>query len=138
MATQYSDASSLPSATYRDYVLSFVGPFDHYVIFQSGQYEYIGYVWNKWGKDVTIRIYRVGVGSYNYRWTVDVTNSQTLVNINEPMYCYSSESELGTYYMPQTVSAAGSIASLVLSCTIAVIFIFRGVWGLCGKSSRSS
>lgn len=130
MGTQYSEAASLPSAAYRDFILSHVGLFDHYVIYQSGQYEYTGYVWNKWGKKITIQITRSSTGTgYNNRWSSSVIEgAEHYFTITEPMYCYSTESNYGSFYVPQTVVQTGVTASCVLLGVVVVWLAFRSVW----------
>lgn len=130
MANQYSDATSLPSTTYRDFVLSYVGAFDHYVLFQSGQYEYTAYVWNAWGKSLEITITRTNYGTgYQNRWESEVReNRQVNYTITEPMYAYSTEQGEGVFYKTATLDAAADIAALVIAATVAVVLMFRRVF----------
>lgn len=129
--SQYTSASGLPSSTYRDLVLSYVGMFDHYVLYQTAQYEYTGYVWNRWGKRLKITIYREanGDGYYNYRWRSDVQEDATVAyQIYEPMYAYSTETGEGVYYMPETHQATMATACLITCCIIAVILMWKRVF----------
>lgn len=132
MATQYQDVSSLPSATFRDYILSYVDMWDHYVIYQSQQYEYYGYVWDDWGNSTLIRIYRTNDSGYYTRWYTsiqyDVAHAYTIV---EPMYAYSTEKGDGQYYMPQNFQAASAISQIIITVTIAFVLMFRGL--LCSR-----
>lgn len=128
MATQYQNVNNLPSSTYRDYVLSQVGLFDRYVLYQSGQYEYTAYIWNKWGRKTVVTISRVGANT-SYHWRSEVQeNVQHSFTITEPMYCYSSNSEYGIYTPNPQLTAAGSYASMLIFVSICVIFIYRAVW----------
>lgn len=128
MATQYQDVSSLPSATYRDYILSYVDMWDHYVIYQSGQYEYTGYIWDEWGNTKLITITREYEDGYTYRWRSDIDyDVQHSYFISEPMYAYSTERGEGQYYMPQNHQAAAAISQLILTVTIAFVLMFRGI-----------
>lgn len=132
MATQYQDVSSLPSATYRDYILSYADMWDHYVIYQSGQYEYTGYIWDEWGNTKLITITREYEDGYSYRWRSDIDyDVQHSYFIIEPMYAYSTERGEGQYYMPQNHQAAAAISQLILTVTIAFVLMFRGI--LCRK-----
>lgn len=130
MASQYSDATSLPSTTYRDYVLSYVGAFDHYVLFQSDQYQYTAYVWNAWGKSLEINITRSNVGTgYQYRWESDVQENATVnYTITEPMYVYSTEQGEGVFYKTATLDAAADVAALAIAVIIAVTLMWRRVF----------
>lgn len=130
MAAQYEDVSSLPSAVYRDYILSYVDMWDHYVIYQSEQYEYIGYIWDDWGHSTLIEITRQDYGTgYNYRWRTEITEGvQHDFTITEPMYAYSTEKGLGQYYMPQNFSSAMAMSQLILTVTVALILVFRRVF----------
>lgn len=127
MATQYQDVSSLPSANFRDYILSYADMWDHYVIYQSQQYEYYGYVWDDWGHSTLIRIYRTNDTGYNTRWHTsiqyDIEHEYTIV---EPMYAYSTEKANGQYYMPQNFQAASAVSQLILTVTVAFVLMFRG------------
>lgn len=127
MATQYSDVSSLPSAVYRDFILSYVDMWDHYVIYQSEQYAYIGYVWDDWGNSTLIEITRQDVGTgYNYRWRSSVTEGvQHDYTITEPMYAYSTEKGQGQYYKPLNADQTANIAVTVLMVIIALVLMFR-------------
>lgn len=128
MATQYQDVSSLPSATYRDYILSYADMWDHYVIYQSGQYEYTGYIWDEWGNSKLITITREYEDGYTYRWRSDIDyDVQHSYFISEPMYAYSTERGEGQYYMPQNHQAAAAISQLILTVTIAFVLMFRGI-----------
>lgn len=129
MATQYKDVSSLPSAVYRDYILSFADMWDHYVIYQSAQYEYTGYIWDEWGNSKLITITRDDTsGGYNYRWRSEIEyDVQHTYLITEPMYAYSTEREHGQYFMPQNHQATAAISQLILTVTIAFVLMFRGV-----------
>lgn len=128
MGTQYSDVNSLPGAAYRDYILTYADLWDHYVIYQSGQYEYTGYVWDDWGKSTLITIERQSDSGYNNRWRTsiefDVDHKYTII---EPMYAYSTEKGEGQYYMPQNFQAASAISQLILTVVIAFVVFFRGV-----------
>lgn len=128
MATQYQDVSSLPSATYRDYILSYADMWDHYVIYQSEQYEYIGYIWDDWGNSTLITIERQSDTGYNNRWrtSIDYDVDHNFF-ISEPMYAYSTEIGEGQYYMPQNFQAASAISQLILTVTIAFVLMFRGI-----------
>lgn len=132
MATQYQDVSSLPSATFRDYILSYADMWDHYVIYQSQQYEYYGYVWDDWGNSTLIRIYRTNDTGYYTRWYTliqyDVDHAYSIV---EPMYAYSTEKGDGQYYMPQNFQAASAISQIILTVTITFVLMFRGL--LCSR-----
>lgn len=127
LGTQYQDVSSLPSAVYRDYILSYADMWDHYVIYQSDQYEFIGYVWDDWDNSTLIRIYRVSESGYNNRWRTsiqyDIKHKFTII---EPMYAYSTEKEYGQYYLPQNMQAASAISQLILTVTIIFVLMFRG------------
>lgn len=130
MGKQYSDVNGLPSAAYRDYILSYADIFDHYVIYQSGQYEYTGYIWDALGHSTLITIARDGEGTgYNYRWRTeidfDVDHSYTIV---EPMYAYSTERGDGQYFMPQNCQATSAVAQLILTVTVAFVLVFRGLF----------
>lgn len=127
MATQYSDVSSLPSSVYRDYILSYADMWDHYVIYQSEQYAYIGYVWDDWGNSTLIEITRQDVGTgYNYRWRSSVTEGvQHTYTITEPMYAYSTEKGQGQYYKPLNADQTANIAVTVLMVIIALVLMFR-------------
>lgn len=126
MATQYSDVSSLPSAVYRDYILTYADMWDHYVIYQSGQYEYTGYVWDDWGNSTLITITREGTTGYNNRWRSSVTEDvQHTYTIIEPMYAYSTERGDGQYYKPINADQTANIAVTVLMVIIALVLMFR-------------
>lgn len=128
MGTQYNDVSSLPSAAYRDYILTYADLWDHYIIYQSGQYEYTGYVWDDWGNSTLITIERQSDTGYNNRWRTsirfDVDHQYTII---EPMYAYSTEKGDGQYYMPQNFQAASAISQLILTTVVAFVLVFRGV-----------
>lgn len=128
MGTQYNDVSSLPSAAYRDYILTYADLWDHYIIYQSGQYEYTGYVWDDWGNSTLITIERQSDTGYNNRWrtsiSFDVDHQYTII---EPMYAYSTEKGDGQYYMPQNFQAASAISQLILTTVVAFVLVFRGV-----------
>lgn len=129
MAAQYQDVSSLPNAVYRDYILSYADMWDHYVIYQSGQYEYTGYIWDAWDNSTLIKITRTSDTGYNNRWRSDVQHDvEHQYTIIEPMYAYSTEKGEGQYYMPQNVQAASAASQLVLTVIIAFCLIFRGVF----------
>lgn len=126
MATQYSDVSGLPSAVYRDYILTYVDMWDHYVIYQSGQYEYTGYVWDDWGNSTLITITRQGSTGYNNRWRSDIEfNVQHTYTIIEPMYAYSTERGDGQYYKPLNSDQTANIAITVLMIIVALVLMFR-------------
>lgn len=128
MATQYQDVSSLPSATYRDYILSYADMWDHYVIYQSGQYEYTGYIWDDWGNSTLITIVRQSDTGYNTRWRTSIDyDVDHNYFISEPMYAYSTEKGEGQYYMPQNYQAASAISQLILTVTVAFVLMFRGI-----------
>lgn len=128
MGTQYNDVSSLPSAAYRDYILTYADLWDHYIIYQSGQYEYTGYVWDDWGNSTLITIEREPNTGYNNRWRTsinfDVDHEYFII---EPMYAYSTEKGEGQYYMPQNFQAASAISQLILTTVVAFVLVFRGV-----------
>lgn len=130
---QYEYVSSLPSATYRDYILSYADMWDHYVIYQSAQYEYTGYIWDDFGNSKLITITRSDYDSgYNNRWQSEILyDVQHYYIIHEPMYAYSTERGQGQYFMPQNHQAAAAIAQLILTVTILFVLMFRGVflWG---------
>ena len=129
MAVQYQDVSSLPSAVYRDYILTYADMWDHYVIYQSGQYEYKGYIWDDWNNSTLITITRNEGTGYNNRWRSSVQyDVQHEYTIHEPMYAYSTEKEDGQYFMPQNYYAAASISQLILTVTIVFVLMFRGVF----------
>lgn len=129
MGTQYNDVSSLPSAAYRDYILTYADLWDHYIIYQSGQYEYTGYVWDDWGNSTLITIERQSDTGYNNRWRTsiqfDVDHQYTII---EPMYAYSTEKGDGQYFMPQNFQAASAVSQLILTTIIAFVLVFRGVF----------
>ena len=129
MGTQYNEVSGLPNAAYRDYILTYADIWDHYVIYQSGQYEYTGYVWDDWGNSTLITIERENETGYNSRWRTsiafDVQHSYTIV---EPMYAYSTERGDGQYYMPQNFQATSAIAQLILTVTVAIVLVFRRIF----------
>lgn len=129
MATQYADVSGLPSAVYRDYILTYADMWDHYVIYQSGQYEYTGYVWDDWGNSTLITITRDTNTGYNYRWRseiqYDVQHSYTII---EPMYSYSTEIGDGQYYKPLNSDQTANIAVTALMLIMAVVLMFRRVF----------
>lgn len=129
MATQYGDVSSLPNAAYRDYILTYADLWDHYVIYQSGQYEYTGYVWDDWGNSTLITIHRESDTGYNNRWRTsidfDVSHAYTII---EPMYAYSTEKGDGQYYMPQNFQAASAISQLILTVVVSFVLVFRGLF----------
>lgn len=129
MATQYQDVSGLPSAVYRDYILTYADMWDHYVIYQSDQYQYIGYIWDDWGNSTLITIDRETGTGYNNRWRTDIEfNVNHSYFITEPMYAYSTEQGEGQYYMPQSFQAVSAISQLILTVTIAFVLMFRGVF----------
>lgn len=129
METQYL-ATSLPNSTYRDFVLSYVGPIDHYVLVQTGQYKYTGYVWNIFGKNKTIQIerhtYGSGVGAYT-RWETDVYEGKTEVVVTEPLFAYSTDNDMGVYYAPSSVNSSGAIACVIVCMLITVLMVMRGI-----------
>lgn len=128
MGTQYSDVNGLPSAAYRDYILTYADLWDHYVIYQSGQYEYTGYVWDDWGNSTLITIERQSDIGYNNRWRTSIDfNVDHTYTIIEPMYAYSTEKGDGQYYMPQNFQAASAISQLILTTVVAFVLVFRGV-----------
>ena len=126
MGTQYNDVNGLPSAVYRDYILTYADMWDHYIIYQSGQYEYTGYVWDDWGNTTLITITRESTTGYNNRWRseveYDVQHSYTII---EPMYAYSTEKGDGQYYMPQNFSSTMAMSQLILTVIVALILVFR-------------
>lgn len=126
MSTQYSDVSSLPNATYRDYILSYADMWDHYIIYQSGQYEYTGYIWDRWGNSTLIIISREGASGYNNRWRsdieYDVDHTYTII---EPMYAYSTEKGDGQYYKPANADQTANIAVTVLMLTVVIVLMFK-------------
>lgn len=129
MGTQYNDVSSLPNAAYRDYILTYADLWDHYVIYQSAQYEYTGYVWDDWGNSTLITIKRQSDTGYNNRWRTsiqfDVDHQYTII---EPMYAYSTEKGDGQYYLPQNFQAASAVSQLILTVVVAFVLVFRGVF----------
>lgn len=128
MGTQYADVNGLPNAVYRDYILSFADLWDHYIIYQSDQYEYTGYVWDDWGNSTLINIYRTNDTSYNMRWRTSITyNVDHYYTIIEPMYAYSTEKGQGQYFMPQNHQAASAISQLILTVTVIFVLMFRGI-----------
>lgn len=128
MGTQYNDVSSLPSAAYRDYILTYADLWDHYIIYQSGQYEYTGYVWDDWGNSTLITIERQSDTGYNSRWRTSIDfNVDHQYFITEPMYAYSTEKGDGQYYLPQNFQAASAISQLILTTVVAFVLVFRGV-----------
>lgn len=128
MGTQYQDVSSLPSAAYRDYILTYADLWDHYIIYQSDQYEYTGYIWDDWGNSTLINIYRNNDTSYNMRWRTSITyNVDHYYTIIEPMYAYSTEKGQGQYYMPQNFQAASAISQMILTVTVVFVLMFRGI-----------
>lgn len=127
--TQYL-STSLPNSTYRDFVLSYVGPIDHYVLVQTDQYKYTGYVWNIFGKNKTIQIERhtYGIGYNQYtRWETDVYEEATEIIVTEPLYAYSTENEMGIYYAPSSVNSSGSIACVIVCMLISVLMVMKGI-----------
>ena len=125
MGTQYNDVSSLPSAAYRDYILTYADLWDHYIIYQSGQYEYTGYVWDDWGNSTLITIERQSETGYNNRWRTSIQfDVDHQYAITEPMYAYSTEKGDGQYFMPQNFQAASAISQLIIS----FVLVFRGVF----------
>lgn len=129
MATQYADVNSLPSATFRDFILSYADMWDHYVIYQSGQYEYTGYIWDNWDNTTLVTITRESTSGYNTRWRSDVEHDvQHTYTINEPMYAYSTEEGQGQYYMPQNSAQVSNISMLILATIVAVVLVFRRVF----------
>ena len=128
MGTQYNDVSSLPSAAYRDYILTYADLWDHYIIYQSGQYEYTGYVWDDWGNSTLITIERQSDTGYNNRWRTSIEfDVDHQYFIQEPMSAYSTEKGDGQYYMPQNFQAASAISQLILTTVVAFVLVFRGV-----------
>lgn len=126
MATQYSDVSGLPNAVYRDYILTYADMWDHYIIYQSGQYEYTGYVWDDWGNSTLITITRDTSTGYNYRWRSEIQyDVQHSYTIHEPMYAYSTERGDGQYYKPLNADQTANIAVTVLMITVALVLMFR-------------
>lgn len=129
MGTQYRDVSGLPSAAYRDYILTYADIFDHYVIYQSAQYEYTGYIWDALGNSTLITITRNEGTGYNNRWRTeiefDVDHNYTIV---EPMYAYSTERGDGQYFMPQNCQATSAVSQLILTVTVAFVLVFRGLF----------
>lgn len=129
MATQYQDVSALPSSTYRDYILTYADMWDHYVIYQTEQNQYIGYIWDDWGNSTLITIDRQNQTGFNNRWRTtlqkDVQHDYTII---EPMYAYSTEKEDGQYYMPQNYQAISSMSQIILTTVITFVLVFRGVF----------
>lgn len=129
MATQYTDVNSLPSATYRDYILTYADIWDHYVIYQSGQYEYTGYIWDEWGNSTLVTITRESTSGYNTRWRSDIEHDvQHTYTIVEPMYAYSTEEGHGQYYAPQNSHQIANISVTILVTIIAVSLMFRRIF----------
>lgn len=114
---------------YRDYILTYADIWDHYIIYQSGQYEYTGYVWDDWGNSTLITIERQSDTGFNNRWRTsiqyDVDHQYTII---EPMYAYSTEKGDGQYFLPQNFQAASAVSQLILTVTIAFVLMFRGVF----------
>lgn len=129
MATQYADVNSLPNSAFRDYILSYADMWDHYVIYQSGPYEYTGYIWDNWENTTLVTITRESTSGYNTRWRSDVEHDvQHTYTIIEPMYAYSTEEGQGQYYMPQNSAQVSNISMLILATIVAVVLIFRRVF----------
>lgn len=128
MGTQYTDVTGLPSAVYRDYILTYADLWDHYIIYQSGQYQYTGYIWDDWNNSTLITITRQDGTGYNNRWRTDISyNVDHSYTINEPMYAYSTEKGDGQYYMPQNFQAASAMSQLILTVVIVFVMFFRGL-----------
>lgn len=129
MGKQYHDVSGLPSAVYRDYILTYADMWSHYVIYQSDQYQYTGYVWDEFGNSTLVQIDRESTSGFNNRWrsTVqhDVTHEYTII---EPMYAYSTEEGQGQYYLPQNTTATMAAAQIVLTCALLLVLVFRRVF----------
>lgn len=128
MAQQYADVNSLPSASYRDYILTYVDMWDHYVIYQSEQYQYIGYVWDDFGNSTLIEINRENTTGYNSRWRTsiayDVPHEYTIV---EPMYAYSTEKGQGQYFAPQNTVQAEAMSQVILTVVILMCVFLKEV-----------
>lgn len=126
MAQQYAEVNGLPSAVYRDYILTYADMWDHYVIYQSGQFEYTGYVWDVWGNSTLVTITREPTTGYNNRWRSEVKHDvQHTYTIIEPMYAYSTEVGHGQYYAPQNSYQIANNSVTILVTIIAVILMFR-------------
>lgn len=126
MGTQYEDVSGLPSAVYRDYILTYADLWDKYVIYQSGQYEYTGYVWDNWGNSTLITITRQSDTGYNNRWRSEVEyDVKHNYFISEPMYAYSNVRGEGQYYAPENSDQILAMSSAILMTVIVVTLMFR-------------
>ncbi len=120
MDAQYIDARSLPSNTYINYILSEVGLFDGYRLYQTDQYEYQATIYKLNGERIQYTISRSG--EYNTIYSVNETVGDDSYAITNELAVVSNMGD-GTMYVPPAVTQMGCIAVMVIS----VILILKMV-----------
>ena len=85
--SQYTSPGTISTAIVNQFE-QYIGLFDRYAIYQTGQYEYMCYIDKFLGGVESVRVYRSGSSSY---WTVSDSTSDTFPTaISYPYYSYSN------------------------------------------------
>lgn len=125
MITQYTDYGSI-SADIQNLIANNVSLLDHYILMQTGQYEYKALIKNIASKDVEqITVIRTN-DNYNTRYSVSRTHLQDFdYNVSNEYYVYSN---VGVGKSLNVPAYEGAIAYGVTSLTVLIFFmvVFKG------------
>ena len=125
MITQYSEYGSI-SADIQNLVANNVSLLDHYILMQTGQYEYKALIKNLASKEVEQITFTRNSENYNSRYSVKRTQVQNFdYNVSNEYYVYSN---VGVGKSLEIPAYEGARTYGVTALTVLVFFmvVFKG------------
>lgn len=120
--SQYNDPGTI-SSTVVGMIEQHVGLFDKYIIYQTAQYEYTGYVEKLMGGVDVVTVYR---SSSNAKWNISYSEEDSFPeSVAFPYYCYSNVGYgqvLGMTAQTNTITAVSVMGIFLVLCLKTMFF----------------
>lgn len=133
MITQYvnSNGSFSTDTTVNSVIANKISLLDHYIIMQTGEYEYTALVKEPFKTTATKYVISRGSSGYSYAYTISSSeNEQFEWTIKNEMYVYSNV-DVGRAMDLPVYQGVQSHCLMIMCCTLLFAIVFKGVLFKC-------
>lgn len=133
MITQYvnSNGSSSTDTTVNSVIANKISLLDHYIIMQTGEYEYTALVKGPFEATATKYVVSRGSSGYNYAYTISSSEDEAFEwTVKNEMYVYSNV-DVGRSMDLPVYQGVQSHCLMIMCCTLLFAIVFKGVLFKC-------
>lgn len=133
MITQYinSNGSSGTDTTVNSVISNKISLLDHYIIMQTGEYEYTALVRHPFSDTATKYVVSRGSSGYNYAYSISSTDDVAFeYDVKNEMYVYSNI-DVGRSLDLPVYQGVQTHCLMIMCCTLIFAIVFKGVLFRC-------